>query len=421
MTEPTAAQSRRAVVAATIGNLLEWYDFGVYGFFAATIGRVFFAAGDPTSALLASFATFGVGFLMRPLGGIIIGWIGDHRGRKPAMILCILSMAFGTVMIGLLPGYASIGVAAPALLVVARLIQGFSAGGDWGGSTAFMVEWAPNGRRGWYGSFQQASVACGLLLGSAMAALIASAMAPEAVADWGWRVPFLLGGLLGPVGFLLRRSVEETPHYRATMAPPPSLRPASASFLEGLRGFGFTIHWTVCFYIFLAYMPTFTRTQAKLSNAESLWSNTIGLVVLVVAIPMMGALSDRIGRKRLLLASCAAFIVLPLPLLWIITQAPGFGVIALIQVVFGLAISLMSGPGPAAITEIFPTRGRSVWMSSSYALAVAIFGGFAPFIATWLIATTGWNLSPMFYVMAAAAITFGVVATLRETAHAALR
>ncbi len=418
---PSSQDSRRAVIAATIGNLLEWFDFGVYGYFAVTIGQTFFPATDPTTSLLASFAAFGVGFLMRPLGGIVIGVLGDRMGRKPAMVLCILSMALGTLMIGLLPGYASIGIAAPVLLVVARLIQGFSAGGDWGGSTAFMVEWAQDGRRGWFGSFQQASVAFGLLLGSGIGALVSSFLTPGELSDWGWRVPFLIGSLLGPFGFYVRRAVDETPRFRATRdaAAVPGPAPGANAGLA-LRSFGFTIHWTVCFYIFLTYMPTFTRIHAKLTAAEALWSNTIGLIVLVVTIPLMGALSDRIGRRPLLLGSCAAFVVLPLPLLWLITQAPGFATVVVIQIVFGLAISLFSGPGPAAISEIFATRGRSTWMSSSYALAVAVFGGFAPYIATWLIAATGWALAPTFYVIAAAVATFWVVLRLPETAHSSL-
>jgi MHS family proline/betaine transporter-like MFS transporter len=416
--EAGSAGGRRAVVAATFGNVLEWYDFSVYAFFAATIGRLFFPSEDPTASLLATFAVFGVGFVVRPLGGIVIGWMGDRYGRRPALVLTIMLMAGGTVMIGLLPTYAAIGAAAPLLLVVARLVQGFSAGGEWGGSTAFMVEWAPPGRRGWYGSFQQMSVAAGLLLGSGIGALLSTLLTPEQVLDWGWRIPFLLGGVLGLVGQYMRRNVEETPAYREAQAEAAPAAPGPSGWVLGARAFGFTVLWTVSYYIFLNYMPTFTRNQVGLSPSESLWANTIGLVALVVLIPVTGLLSDRVGRKPLLLASCGFFALLTWPLLSLMLGSGGaFGTVVLIQLLFGVAIALFSGPGPAAIAEIFPTRGRSTWMSASYALAVAIFGGFAPYIATWLIANTGNPMSPALYVIGAAVVSFLTILTLPETAR----
>ncbi|MGG5823598.1 MFS transporter [Falsiroseomonas sp. HW251] len=414
-------ESRRAVAAATVGNVLEWYDFSVYAFFAATIGREFFPSEDPTASLLATFAVFGVGFVVRPLGGIVIGWMGDRYGRRPALVLTIMLMAAGTVAIGLLPTYAAIGTAAPALLVAARLLQGFSAGGEWGGSTAFMVEWAPTGRRGLYGSFQQMSVAAGLLLGSGIGALVATLLPPDALEAWGWRVPFLLGGVLGLLGQYMRRHVGETPAYEAAPAQGSSqadLPQPRSGWPPAARAFGFTIFWTVSYYVFLNYMPTFTRTQVGLSSQESLWANTIGLVALVVLIPLTGLLSDRFGRKPLLLASCGFFAVMTWPLMSLmLAHHAEFAMVVLIQLLFGVAIALFSGPGPAAIAEIFPTRGRSTWMSTSYALAVALFGGFAPFVATWLIATSGSPMSPSLYVIAAAVVSFLTIAAMPETAR----
>jgi MHS family proline/betaine transporter-like MFS transporter len=419
---PTVTTANQAVAAAVIGNVLEWYDFSVYAFVATILAKKFFPAGNDVTPLLATFAAFGIGFLARPLGGILIGRIGDVRGRKAALVLTILLMAVGTTVIGLIPSYASIGLAAPALLVLARLMQGFSAGGEWGGSTAFIVEWAPEGRRGFYGSFQQASVAAGLLLGSAVAALISTTLDPAAMDDWGWRVPFLLGAILGPVGIYLRRNIDETPAFRRvaeTPAPSPHAEAASPVRLAA-RAFGFTIHWTVVFYIFLSYMPTFTQKFLKLDRIDALWSNTIGILVLVVAIPAFGRLSDRIGRKPLLLASCVAFILLPYPLFSRLLDGASFGSAIAMQILFGLCIALYSGPGPAAISEIFPTRIRSTWMTTGYALSVAIFGGFAPFIATLLIDTTGMPIAPIFYVMAASVVTTFVLLRLKETAHGQL-
>ncbi len=214
------ADTRRAVSAAVIGNVLEWYDFAVYAYVAVYIAKNFFPQGDPVTALLATFLTYGLGFLARPLGGIILGRVGDTHGRKTALLITIALMAVGTVMIGILPTYAAIGVAAPLLLVVARLLQGFSAGGEWGSSTAYIVEWAPPGQRGFYGSFQQTSVVAGLLLGSGIAALFATILTTEQMDGWGWRIPFLLGGILGPVGLWMRRTIDETPAYKKAAATP---------------------------------------------------------------------------------------------------------------------------------------------------------------------------------------------------------
>jgi MHS family proline/betaine transporter-like MFS transporter len=415
----SAAQSRKAIYAATIGNVMEWYDFGVFGYLAGSLALNFFPKGDPSAALLNTFLVFGVGLVFRPLGGIVIGRMGDTRGRKPALVLTILLMALGTVIIGLLPTYASIGVAAPALLLVARLLQGFSTGGEWGGATAFMAEWSEPGRRGFYTSFQQMSVAGGSLLGVGFAALLTSTIGSDAINDWGWRIPFLVGGLFGPIGLWLRREVDETPPYRAVVAERDT-REAS-TMRHAAQAFGFTILWTVAFYVFLTYMPTYTRTQLHLTPAESLWASTASLLALVVLVPVMGALSDKIGRKGLLLTSCALCFVMPVPAFYVLTNGVSFTGVVLIQIGFAAAISLFSGAGPAAIAEIFPTRGRSTWMSSSYALAVAIFGGFAPYIAQSLIDLTGSKMAPTAYVMAAAAVSFLTIRTLRETAHEDLR
>jgi MHS family proline/betaine transporter-like MFS transporter len=416
-----AAKAKVAVSAAVIGNVLEWYDFAVYGYMAGLIGQNFFPAKDEVTQLLAAFAVFGVGFLARPLGGIVIGRIGDVKGRKTALLITIFLMAAGTVLIGILPTYATIGILGPALVVFARLLQGFSAGGEWGGSTAFIVEWAGEGKRGFYGSFQQCSVSAGLLLGSGVAALVTTFVPSEAMQSWGWRIPFLLGGLLGPVGMYMRRNIDETPAFtRAQQQPAKPAAGEVAPFWLAARAFGFTVLWTVSFYIFLSYMPTFTRTYLKLSSAGALWSNTVGLLVLMVAIPPMGLLSDRIGRKPLLLTCCAAFILLPYPVYTALLAGASFGAILLVQVVTGLVISLFSGPGPAAISEIFPTKTRSTWMSTGYALSVAIFGGFAPYIATWLIKATGSPIAPFYYVIASGVVTFAVIAGLKETAHAPL-
>lgn len=421
-----SSDSKKAVVAAVVGNVLEWYDFAVYAFVATIIAKKFFPVQDEVTALLSVFLAYGLGFVARPLGGIIIGRMGDTHGRKFALLVTIFMMAAGTVLIGILPTYETIGVLAPALLVVARLLQGFSAGGEWGGSTAYIVEWAPKGGRGWYGSFQQQSVVAGLLLGSGVAALLNTVLTPETMGDWGWRVPFLIGGILGPVGMYMRRTIKETPKY--VEAQQQAARPAAASPDDGVspwllagRAFGFTIVWTVCFYVLLNYMPTWAQKYMKLSAAQALWANTIGLLVLMIAIPFMGHLSDRIGRKPLLIACCVAFVVVPYPVLSYLASGASYMELILVQIAFAVLISMFSGPGPAAIAEIFPTKSRSTWMTSGYALAVAIFGGFAPVISVWLIDRFGSPVAHSFYLVAAAIISTIVISRLRETAFEDLK
>jgi MHS family proline/betaine transporter-like MFS transporter len=420
MHEVTPAKTRQAVAAAVIGNVLEWYDFAVYAFVAIHISRKFFPPGDEVSQLLATFLAFGLGFLARPLGGIVIGRIGDTRGRKAALLLTILLMAIGTVLIGVLPSFEMIGYLAPLLLVVARLLQGFSAGGEWGSSTAFIVEWAPPAERGYYGSFQQTSVVAGLLLGSGVAALLNTVMTPADMGSWGWRIPFLLGGIIGPVGMYMRRTIDETPAYQRMTAAPVTAQETPAAWLLAARAFGFTIVWTVCFYILLNYMPTYTQKYMSISASQALWANTIGLFVLMVSIPVMGRLSDRIGRRPLLLACCAAFIVLPYPIFSFLISGASYASLIAVQILFAVLISMFSGPGPAAIAEIFPTRTRSTWMTSGYALAVAIFGGFAPYLSVWLIDRFGSPLAHTFYLIAAAIVSTVVIWAMRETAHEAL-
>lgn len=417
----TSQQSRKAIYAASIGNLLEWYDFGVYAYLATLIAAKFFPGTDPTASLLAAFAAYGVGFLARPLGGIVIGRMGDTHGRKAALVLTIFMMALGTIGIGLLPAYDTIGIWAPILLVLLRIIQGIAAGGEWGTSTAFIIEWAPPTRRGFFGSFQQVSTAGGSLLGSATAAILTTVLTGEQMLEWGWRLPFVLGVVLLIVGVYIRRNVEETPSFEATREAPVN-EPVSSGAGLGALAFGFTIFWTVAYYALLAWMPTFTQKYAGLTPSQALWSNTVGLIAMVIAIPFWGALSDRVGRRPLLLASTISIGVLAFPLFYLMSTKGGLAVVMPIQILFGVLLALYSGPGPAAISEIFPTHLRSTWMSAGYTLAVAVFGGFAPFVASWLIGATGSPLSPTyFYLIPAAIISMLVVFRLQETSGRALR
>jgi MHS family proline/betaine transporter-like MFS transporter len=409
---------RRQLMAASIGNIFEYYDFTVYAFFATTLSRNFFPNKNEVISLLAAFATFGVGFLARPVGGLIIGRIADKDGRRTALLITIFGMAIGTVGIGLLPTYAQIGVLAPILLVITRLLQGLSAGGEWGSATSFIVESAPERRRGYLGGIGQASIGAATLLGSLVAASVATLFTPDQMQVWAWRTPFLFGGLLLPIGFYMRRNIEETPAFERERHQVPQTPPEFGSPLSMMaQAFGFTIAWTVSYYVLLHYMPTFLAKFAGLSQSQALWSNAIAVAVLVATTPFFGLLSDEIGRKPLLLAACAALVILPWPLFYVILHNASFPTIVGLQILINLFLAAFGGAGPAALAELFPTHSRALLLSVSYSLCTAIFGGFAPFIATWLIDRTGSPISPTYYLIASGIVSGIVIWRFRETAH----
>jgi len=423
--DTTGGQRRKAVLAGVIGNVLEWYDFGVYGYFVSTISGLFFPSGDPLVSLLLTFAVFGVGFVMRPVGSILFGIYGDRYGRRKALSAVVFLMGISTLAIGLLPTYAEVGVVAPLLLVIVRLLQGLSAGGEWGGSTAYIVEFAPEGKRGFIGSWQQVSVGSGFLLGSLSAALLNQALPHDALVAWGWRIPFIFGIVVGLIGAYLRWGLDDTPKFteieaQGEVSKAPLIEVATQYPRETLTVFGMTLHNTVAYYIPIIYMTNFVQSVGKLPSSTALWINTTCLAAFVILIPFWGALSDRIGRKPLLLLSSGGYVVLAYPLF--LMAASGSATLALIaQLTMILFLSFFSGPCPAAYSEIFPTKVRYTALSIGYNIAVAVFGGFAPFIATWLIKVTGNNLSPAYYLMAAAVVTFVVVLRIRETAFSPLR
>jgi MFS transporter, MHS family, proline/betaine transporter len=416
--------AKRAVVAGTIGHVLEWYDFAVYGYVATAIAANFFPSTDDTASLLASFATFGVGFVARPFGGFLFGRIGDVRGRKAVLLQTMLLMAISTVAIGLLPSYSTLGIAAPIILVLARLAQGFSAGGETTGAAAFIVEWAPTNRRGFFGSFQQVGSATGLLLGGLAAAILTSLMSAEDVRQWGWRIPFLVGGLLGPIGFLIRRTVDETPVFTHVAAAPQTdetkLPPGMlARFVT--KAFLFTMFWSVSFYFFLSYMPTFAQRELKIPGSQTFWINTLSTACYIVMIPMFGALSDKIGRKPVVIGSCVGFAVLLQPMFSLLTSStPSIGLFAATVLVFSVFLAMYTGPAAATLSEIFPTRYRSSGMAVGYSISTVVFGGFTPFIATWLISVFGTPLAPIYYVIVCAVAGAVALLTFRETSRGAL-
>ena len=409
----------RAVLSCIIGNFFELFDFAIYGFFAASIGHTFFPSDDPVISVLKSFATYGVGFIMRPIGAVVVGAYGDRHGRKAALVVTIVLMAVATGATGLIPGFQAIGLWAPVLLVLCRLLQGFSTGGEWGGATAFLVEYAPPGRRGFFGSWQQFSVGVGLLAGSAAASVITYSLAPDAVNAWGWRIPFVAGALIAPVGYYLRSRVSETPAFSHTVETASlSASPLRATFTTHRRavlsGFGLTIVWTVGSYLFLTFMPTFAVQQLHMTPTVALLSNSLAILVYTVLTPVMGALSDRIGRKRMLLAAAGIYFVAGYPLFLLITVQGTFAALLCAQVIAAATLALFSGPAPALLCELYPTNIRYTSLSIGYNLAVMLFGGFAPFIATLLIQQTGSPIAPTFYLIVCAFISIIAISSITD-------
>jgi MFS transporter, MHS family, proline/betaine transporter len=418
---PAQKQSRLITIAAmATGNILEFYDFAVYAYLATILGRNFFPSGNETISLLSTFAVFGVGFIVRPLGGFLIGRFGDRRGRKPALLFTVLLMSIGTGLIGVIPTYAQIGIVAPVLLTVARLLQGFSAGGEWGGGATFIVEWAPAGRRGFYGGIHVVTIYLGLALGSAVAATLSTGLSPETMNSWGWRVPFILGAVIGPLGLVVRRKIDESPVFVEAQAHTEAETTPGILRTMG-HAFCFAAMQAVLTYVFLGYFPTFTQKFAGLSASQALWSTALAIATIVPVGLLSGAISDRVGRKPPMIASCVGFVVLAYPLFYIVANSASFATVMAVQAVAGMLTGLFLGTMPASLVEMFPTKTRLMGLSTSFNASTGLFGGFAPFIATSLVAATGAPTSVAFFVMASAVISLAAVLMLKESAHDRLR
>ena len=416
---------RRAIVGASVGNTVEWFDFAVYGYLAVTLGAVFFPSEDPTISLLSSFAVFGVAFVMRPLGGLFFGPLGDRIGRQRTLATVIILMSVSTFAIALLPGYATIGIWAPILLVAARLLQGFSAGGEFGGASAFIAEYSPDNRRGFLVSWLEFSTLIGFILGSTSVLVLSSVLSEDALTSWGWRIPFLLAGPLGLIGLYIRLRLDDTPEFRALesageVSQSPFKETITQNWRPILQVAGLVIIQNAGFYIVLTYMQTYITEQLGFSTTSASLSTVLTLLVGMALIPPLGALSDRVGRKPVLMASCVGFVVLTYPLFLLLNAGSLAGAIAA-HVALGALLAVYLSTTIAALTELFPTRVRYGGFSIGYNVSVAIFGGAAPFLATYLISVTGNPLSPAFYLIAAAIATALTLLTIKETARTPLR
>src|SRR6266702_4873028 len=405
--------SWRAVVAASIGNALEWFDLVVYGFFAVVISKLFFPAGNDTVSLLLTLGTFGVSFFMRPLGAIVLGAYADRAGRKAALTLSILLMMLGTLIIAILPTYSSIGIAAPVILVIARLMQGFSAGGEFGSATAFLAEHVP-GRRGFFASWQVASQGLTTLLAAGFGALLTGELSPEQMASWGWRVPFFFGLLIGPVAWYIRTKLDETPEFLAAETTTTPIRDTFAS--QKLRlfiGMGIVVLGTVSTYLVL-FMPTFAIKQLGLAPSVAFAAIALVGVIQLVCSPIVGHLSDRHGRVRIMLVPAVLLFLLICPAFSYLVAHPTFGTLIAMQIVFGFLMTAYFGSLPGLLSEIFPVQTRTTGMSLAYNIAVTIFGGFGPFIIAWLIGFTGSKAAPSYYLIFAALVSLVALMAARR-------
>jgi MHS family proline/betaine transporter-like MFS transporter len=417
---PRRADQWHAVLGGIVGNVMEWYDFTIYGYFAAIIGRQFFPTGDRLTSLVASFGVFAAGFLMRPLGSLIFGHIGDRIGRKAALTTSVIAMALPTFLIGLLPTYGQVGAAAPIGLTALRLIQGLSVGGEYTTSFIFLVEQAPPRQRGLLGSWGPFGVAGGLLLGSAIGTLLTARLDPQAVADWGWRLPFLFGIFVGLTGLYIRRHVSEQPPEPGAVRPhSPVVEAFRTAWRSILKIVGFNMVGAIGFYLCFIYVTTWLRQTEHLAATTAFDINSLAIAVLLPLIPAAGALSDRVGRKPVLIAACAGLLVLAWPLFWLMHH-PAASLVLVGQVGFAVLVAGLAGAGPAAMVETFARPVRCTALSVGYNLSMAVFGGTAPMVAVYTLQHTHDDLSGAYYLMAAALVSLVVILGLRETSRVPL-
>jgi MHS family proline/betaine transporter-like MFS transporter len=401
---PDPGRRWRAVAAASIGNAFEWFDFIIYGFFAVMIARLFFPAGSETASLLLAFASFGATFLMRPFGAVVLGHLADRHGRKAGMTLSISMMMAGTAITAFAPTYTFVGIFAPIMVATARMMQGFSAGGEFGSATVFLAEQNPK-RRGLYASWQFAGQGLSTVLATGLGAALSGALTAEQMGMWGWRIPFLFGLLIGPIGYYIRRQVDETSEFRSAQT---TSAPLWETFLSGktrlLVAIGTIVLVTVAAYS-AVYMPTYAIRELGLPPVGGFLATMLAGAIQIVMIPLVGALSDKLGRLPIATAAIVAILITAHPLFARLVAAPTIESLMLVQAVIAVFVAAYAGAIPALISELFPIPVRTTAVSTSYSVAVAIFGGFAPFIITWLVDVTGSHLAPSYYLMFAAAVS----------------
>jgi MFS transporter, MHS family, proline/betaine transporter len=397
---------RRVIVAATIGNVLEWFDFLVYGFFAVTIAEVFFPASDPTVSLLITFAAFGLAYVVRPLGAIFIGTYSDRAGRKAGLTLSIGLMLIGTTLMVITPGYATIGIAAPIIITIARVLQGFSVGGEFGSAVAFLVEHGGE-RKGFSASWQWATTGIVSVIVSLFGLTLTTLLSHEQLIDWGWRIPYVFGLLVGPAGLYIRSRIAETPDFLAAEKPPtvPIGELLHRHPVPLLLALGAAVVSNSSYYLLL-YVPTYGVKTLHLPAYTGFAATLLGGIILAVFSVIAGHWSDKIvPRSRIMLIAAWLFLLAAYPCFWLMDAYPSLATAMFAVGFLNLVKAGYSGVLPSVLSEQFPVETRAVGVSLSFSISVTIFGGFAPFFATWLIAQTGDPLSPSYYLMATALLS----------------
>ncbi len=402
---------RRVVTAGVIGNVLEWYDFAVYGFFAPILAAKFFPAADPRVSLLAAFGAFAVGFLMRPVGAAIFGHIGDRYGRARALLFSVAMMAVPTVLMGLLPTYDTIGIAASVLIVVLRMCQGIAVGGEFTASIVFLAENAPARRRGFFASFSMFGATTGTMLGAAVGALLTNALSAEALESWGWRVAFVSGIVVAVVGIIIRRGMFDSPGKAAVASP------LTVAFREHrwqvLRVLGLNMASAATYYTLFVYAATWVSQTTKIERAVALDIQTVTILTFLVVLPIAAWASDRVGRKFMLTVGMAGCLLMVYPLLNVM-HAGAVAATAAAQMTFGALLALQMASIPAAMTEMFPHGVRVSAVSVGYGLAYALFGGTAPAVAVWLISRTGSDTAFAWYLIGLTALSLVIALGVRD-------
>jgi MHS family proline/betaine transporter-like MFS transporter len=404
----------RMIVAAMIGNVLEWFDFVVYGFFAVTIAEVFFPAGNAYVSLLITFGAFGLAYFVRPLGAIVIGSYTDRAGRKAGLLLSILLMMIGTSLMALTPGYATIGIAAPIMITLARLLQGFSVGGEFGSAVSFLAEHAGD-RRGFSASWAFATGGMITMLASLFGIALTTLLSHEQLVSWGWRIPYIFGMLVGPAGLYIRSKMAETPEFLEAE------KPETIPFADLLRrdpipvllGLGISIISNASFYI-LAYIPTYGVKTLHLPQSTGFTATLVGGLVLAVGCPLFGHWSDKISRPSIMVVTCWLFLLTPYLAFYLMAAWPSLATCIIAVAWLQLIKAGYSGVLPSLMSDQFPVDTRAVGVALGYSVSVSVFGGLAPLIATWLIATTGDSLSPSYYLMFCAALSLVALVAIQR-------
>lgn len=400
---------KKVLLAGAVGNGLEWYDYALYAYMVTTISKLFFPAGNEAVHLLATLGIFAVGFVARPFGGILFGMVGDRFGRRTALVAAIFLMAFPTGCIGLLPTYEQVGILAPLLLILLRIMQGLSLGGAFSGTVIFLVEHSPPARRGLVGSTSLASLALGFLLGSLVVMLMQVSLSEAQFESWGWRIPFLLGVPIGFIGLYIRNHTEESPVYEEakkndTLSKTPMRDVLRNEWKPVLQTIGIYITVTMPFYLVSAYFITFTEKILGRSKTEALWLNAMIMLILLVLVPLSAWLSDHIGRRKVMMWASTGFLIFTYPIFSLLLTKD-LASIVLGHIFFMALVSINTAPVMALLVEAFPTRVRYSGMALSYNISAAIFGGTAPMVAQWLMNETGDAHSIAYYVMACAVVS----------------